>query len=67
MRDPLVDPEPGDVVASQYDAIPHRRVLKVSPANIRYRTVQGAKSVERDCLPVTWQRWCRRHRATVVN
>ena len=66
-RDPRINPEPGDWVASSYKAIPDRTVLAVSACNVRYRTVQGARSVERDCLPHTWVKWCRAHRAQVIS
>ena len=70
MRDPLTTPDVGDVVQSAYydgrQQIGRRTVVKVSSANIKYLTGTGRKTVERDCLPVTWLRWCRRHRARVV-
>lgn len=70
-RDPLIDPRDGDVVQSSYYSgdkqIGRRIVLAVSAANVRYMTGTGTKTVERNCLPHTWRKWCREHKARTVS
>ena len=71
MRDPRIDPQPGDILRSCYvgqNGIDDRRVISVSPCNVKYETKTATgKTVERCCLPHTWVKWCRGHRASVVN
>lgn len=67
MRDPLVDPRPGDVVRSSYATIGERHVTGVWDCGVNYwRVLPTGKRYLGHCLPVIWQKWCRSHRATVV-
>lgn len=69
-RDPLVDPQPGDVVQSAYydgtKQVGRRMVISATSANISYSTGTGCRIVNRNSLPSTWRKWCREHRAKVV-
>lgn len=70
MRNPLYEPQWGDVVQSpHYDGknqVGRRLVLSATPKNICYLTGTGRQMVERNCLPATWRKWCRAHKAYVV-
>lgn len=64
-EDEALSPKAGDVVKALY-ANTERRVEAVSSANIVYLTpAANGGWWKRNCLPVTWERWCRRKRAFV--
>lgn len=69
-RDPRIDPETGDVVQSAYFSgagqVGRRLVVSAGDGRVRYITGTGRETVTRDCLPITWRKWCREHRAKVV-
>lgn len=64
IRDPLTDPQPGDVVvASMPRQTVERRVVRRDGGNVYYSasTQRGTQL----CWHLTWRRWCQKHRARV--
>jgi len=66
VRNPLTDPQPGDIVRSVYASLPERHVLRRCGHDIIYAAVTKEKSRERLCLLGVWRTWCRRSYAVVV-
>lgn len=59
-------PSVGDIVRVAYWPHSERRVQSVTRANIVYLTpAANGGWWKRSCLPVTWARWCRKHKAFV--
>lgn len=66
-RDPTIDPQPGDIVRSDYASIGERHVLHVSDCGVKYWRVRpGGRRYEGYCLPSIWTKWCRSHRAATI-
>ena len=55
MRDPRVDPRPGDVVRKGQR---ERTVSKRCGSSIDY--IEGKTNRERNCWITTWEEWCRK-------
>lgn len=59
MRDPKIDPQPGDIVrATQFKNERERHVIARRGGDVDYLAVTSANSVQKNCWISTWQSWC---------
>lgn len=60
MRDPRIDPRPGDIL-NHTDNLRARMVVEVNGNDIVYRTVgKNGLGAKRQCWISTWREWARK-------
>jgi hypothetical protein len=66
-RDPRIDPKPGDIVRSDYPSIGERHVIHANECGVSYWRIRpNGRRYDGYCLPGIWQKWCRGHRAAII-
>ena len=67
MRNPKIDPRPGDIVrATQFKNGRERHVVARDGGDIDYLAVTSSKSIQKRCWISTWQSWCAPATVSVV-